>query len=156
MHVNEQVLHKKGWTAEEIGHVRLKFLKLEKEKDGGQRLLDQFIFWLLVFLALATNAGVSYAFLPLIAIISDASIAGILALTGIAFGMLFSSLLREHDHQHPIRAVIACGVLIIGSLLLFGYAFKGAMTDIDHFLLVLAFLGPYAIPFVVKVKHGTR
>lgn len=156
MQVNEYVLRKKGWTSEEIGYVRLKWLKLEKKKDAGQKVLDQFVFWLLVFLALAVNVGVSYAFLPLVAIVQDASIMGVLALTGVAFGFLFSSLLREHDHGHPFREVIAKGIVIVGSLLLLGFTFKGAVTRFDHFLLVVTYIIPFSVPFVVRVKDGTR
>ncbi|MFH1916317.1 MAG: hypothetical protein ABIJ21_03565 [Nanoarchaeota archaeon] len=154
MHVNEIRLRQKGWTTEEISHLRLKMRKLEK-RQAYRPVFDAIIFWLVVLLSICANGVVASVFFPFIFFIQDISIFFAMALLGFIFGWLFATLARDHEHNHPLRHAVGLAIIIIVSLLLIGWIFKGATMPYDRFFLVAIYLLFYGIPFVFpRRKNG--
>jgi len=153
-------LREKGWSEEEIAKTVSMMQspeKLEKHMPA-QRRMSLNLYWMLLILLAVINFFVSVALIPFLLVLKVGQLEIIMAVVGIAFGMLFNLLIWDIEHietKHHLLAALFLPALAIISITLIVFAsnrlateIKGGMQQnpiIIAGIYVFAFLLPYLI-----------
>ena len=153
MNINPERLKEKGWSEKEIKHTQKILHKIKRRKHPHHNLLNESIFWGLLFLVISTIIGVSYWISPLFVYSKNSILYSILIIIGLSFGVLFSHIIKDLDHlkahHHIIISVSLPASGILGFLTILGRINiteaqgipRGAL--LSSIIFIISYLTPY-------------
>lgn len=156
MHLNQERLRQKGWSEREIKHAHTILKQAERKTHAHHHLLGEAVFWGVLFLAVLGTVAVSGVWLiPLLTLNTPSVLFPIIIIVGIAFGLLFSVVIKDLDHlttKH--HAIIMITVPITGIISFFtittmlgGHRGPGILIGLAY---TVAFLSPYLFHTMTK------
>jgi len=101
MRIHHEYLKAKGWSDEEIRHAKRILSRVKRRKHPHHRLLEEALYWGLVLLSLLASIVVALWVLPLIVVGVEGVLYPVLAVIGLSFGVLFTTVMRDLDHLTP-------------------------------------------------------
>jgi len=104
-------LARKGWGRVEISRVSDILAHAEASKSTGMRFLESTAFWVALLVAILGNFIVSVVLVPFLLLLKGASLYFTVFVIGIAFGALFSVLIRYVEDLRQGQHIIA-GIFI--------------------------------------------
>lgn len=154
MKLNYNKLEKNGWSAEEIGQLRVKFRKLEQRKGVKHKAANHTIYLLLLLLTIACNILVAWVVLPMVLLINNSGVYLIISILACIFGLLFGVIISEVDYIGKFKHEIIILAVILSCSYSFYRIFTAQETQykLAGIIYVLLFLLPYGI-MIYRRKH---
>ena len=168
--LHEERLREAGWTKQEMNHARRVFKNAEKKTHPHIKLLDQWIYWLLLIVGVLGIVAFSLWVLPVLFFLSTFWLVVVLLLIGWCFGMLFTTAIQDihwlHHGHHGLAALLLplVSVLSFGIVVSFGERYRVAFPDIITYhhkawliglLFAVGFLAPYIFHLMTEYRQRT-
>ncbi|MFH0867776.1 MAG: hypothetical protein V1831_00525 [Candidatus Woesearchaeota archaeon] len=109
-------LIEKGWNKKDINKTIKIIEHAKRNKHPTIKFLDKSVYWLSLLLAIIKNFIISLALIPVIIVFNAPQLYIIIAIIGIAFGLLFELLIRSIEHleaKHHIFLSILIPVITV-------------------------------------------
>ncbi|MBI1935961.1 hypothetical protein HYS31_05970 [Candidatus Woesearchaeota archaeon] len=163
-------LEKKGWSGREISDAVAGIRIAKKKTNLDDELLEKRVFRILLVVIIAANFSISVALMPLLIALEGIFLYFILAVLGIAFGLLFELVIRGIEHleskHHAALAFLipftALANIIVITRISNGIASKLGFGNLHSPLAIaLAYSAAFVLPylvyrFVLKVEYYAK
>lgn len=172
MNVREGRLKKKGWTEEEITHLKSQLTQAEREKPLHKKIIEEIVLWTLLALISAGSLVGAWISQPLLLVLSAQQSLFALGFIGLLFGLFAGWIVAELEelepHHHLFMTISIPVVTIISALLIHTrvqqiIAASPAFTITSHnpFLLAIVYTIATIIPYSLllyleKRRYETR
>ena len=111
MDVLREKLVKKGWSQRDVDETIGILASAEEKKSRIVGWLDQALIWISLLIAIVGNFLMSVVLVPFLLILSGGYLYGILLVSGAAFGMLFTVILKTIEKMKSEKRIIT-GIFI--------------------------------------------
>lgn len=91
-------LAEKGWSKKDINKTIKIIKRAKKSKHTQIKLLDRFVYWFSLFIAIIGNFIVSIALIPLLLALKGLQLYLVIFILAFAFGLLFELLIRTVEN----------------------------------------------------------
>ena len=134
------------------------------------RLMDKWLFWILLFIIAAVNISLSAAFMPMLVALDSEQVYSIIVICGLIFGFVLELLIRSMEHlekRHhiflailiPVIALINVFIITkISNNLIKALNLKNAQNSIIVAVIYAAsFVLPYLVyRFILKIEYYAK
>ncbi|MBN1275412.1 hypothetical protein JXA12_03910 [Candidatus Woesearchaeota archaeon] len=138
MYINAERLREKGWSEAEIKHAQRIVNKAKRHKHPHHHLLDEAIYWGVLFLAIGTIIANTYWVIPLFFFSKSTVLYPVIIIMALAYGTLFSHVIKDLEHLERHHHIIFSAAIPI--------------TSITSFFLILTRMKD--LEAVSGIKHG--
>ena len=156
MHNLTKRLEKKGWEKKEIDRAVLIIQKAKANRKVNSMFFERKIYFMILVVILACNFAVSIAMVPVILTIKGISIYFILAILGLAFGLLFEIMIRTVEHleqAHHFFLALFIPLTAFANFFLMARLSSSAAGNLQNYFgpisVALAYSAAFSIPYLV-------
>ena len=104
-------LVEKGWSKKDINKTVRIIEKAKKNKHPKIKILDKFVYWFSLLIAIIGNIIISISLIPVLIALKNFQLYFVIAILGLAFGLLFELLIRSIENLE-IKHHLFLGILI--------------------------------------------
>ena len=157
MEINHDRLKLRGWSEEEIAHTTKIVERIKRSSHPHKNLLNETVFWTILFLAIATMIATTYWIIPLFIAMDNSVFYPFILIIGISFGLLYSAVIRDLDHLKVHHHLLLASAIPATTIISFALILSQANNIINHHNTLIAgavfsisFLAPYLIEHFVR------
>ncbi|MBD3304533.1 hypothetical protein GF343_05280 [Candidatus Woesearchaeota archaeon] len=113
----KETVAQKPWSSEEKERVLGIIERGREKKTKKTRFLDEFVYWVFLFISILGNFVLSVVLVPFMLILTGFYLFAVLFIIGFAFGLLINSIMREiqkieaKKHIIPILLIVALALI---------------------------------------------
>lgn len=157
--------HQKGMSPSEIDHLARVIVRAEENKEKRVKRVEGLAYGALLLVALVGSILLSFTFIPFIILLSNVHLYIVLILLGAAFGVMFSSAIKNLEvqlHHHtlilflvPLVAFVSFFIITtMANATAAAYALRTAHSPaIVGILYITSFLLPYLNLLFTRYLH---
>ena len=119
MELSKEKLMKKGWSAKEISKTLEIIERAKKSKHPAMQLLDEYIYWIALFLAIGVNLLIAFTSLPFLVTLTPWVLYLILVVIAFSFGLFFAILINDIENLEKGYHLIIGLIVPIYSIVFF-------------------------------------
>jgi len=171
--MNEGIYSKlgsKGWSREDLIKANNIFQSAQEKKHHMVKLLDEFIYWFVLIVAIIGNLIVSVVLVPFLLVFHAIFLYGIISVIALTFGFLFIVIiddLKELERkEHIVAGVFIPSLALVNVYFMVNFANHLNRTirinEVSHnpiivsLVYVIAFTIPYVVSKVLEKKGGVK